>query len=150
MCNYSNQRMELLCPYCETENEVPMKAQIYQCNNCNAYLAPCMLCDMDTCDCANCEYAKQCDEKNASQAKIHEAVEYIVKELDDMSKDEVRFAYMQICLRGMSLVSANYSLKTRIEDLLNDFTIENNLNEDWWFAYYDVEDVFYKIYDAIY
>lgn len=150
MCNYSNQRMELLCPYCETENEVPMKAQIYQCNNCNAYLAPCMLCDMDTCDCANCEFAQKCDEKNAKQAKIHEAVEYIVKELDDMSKEEVRFAYTQMCLRSIGLVFANYSLKTRIEDLLNDFTIENNLEEDWWFVHYDVEDVFYKIYDAIY
>lgn len=148
MCN-KYQKMWLLCPYCDHENEVATRAEIHQCSNCGAYLAPCTLCNLDTCDCANCEFAKKCDDKNTSQAKISEAVEYIVNELDDIDKEEVRYTYTQMCLRGIGLTSANYSLKTQIEDMLNDFTIENNLERDWWFAHYDVEDVFYKIYDAI-
>ena len=149
MCNNPNQKVWLMCPYCDQEQEIPMVAQIYECNCCGAYLAPCSLCNLDTCDCANCEFAKQCDEKNASQARIFEAVEYIANELDEVSKEEVRYTYAQMCLRGIGLTSANYSLKTQIEDMLNDFTIENNLERDWWFAHYVVEDVFYKIYDAI-
>lgn len=145
----NNQTMGQLCAYCDHESEVATRAEIHKCSNCGAYLAPCTLCNFDTCDCVNCEFAKKCDEKNASQARIFDAVEYIVNELDDIDKEEVRYTYAQMCLRRIGLISANYSLKTQIEDMLNDFTIENNLDEDWWLAHYDVEDVFYKIYDAI-
>ena len=53
-----------MCPYCDTENEIPMVKKIQSCSNCGAYIAPCSLCDMDNCDCANCELAKKAEEMN--------------------------------------------------------------------------------------
>lgn len=146
MCNNPNQRVWLMCPYCDQEQEIPMVAQLYNCNCCGAYLAPCSLCNLDTCDCASCEFAKQCDELNAEQAKIIDAVAFIAKEVN---KDEVQYTYAQMTLRRIGLISANYALKTQIEDLLDDFSTDNDLDESWWIEKYDVEDIFYKVYDFI-
>lgn len=46
------------CPHCENEVELDEKFERQHCPVCGAMIAPCNMCDHDTCDCANCELDK--------------------------------------------------------------------------------------------
>lgn len=147
MCNNSNQRVWLMCPYCDQEQEIPMVAQIHECNCCGAYLAPCSLCNLDTCDCASCEFAKQCEQLNEKREHLlFDAISYVAKNVDKVG---VIFTFHNMLLLREPLFRVNANLCDKIYDLMEEYGQDHELAEGWWLNYYDEEIVFEKVYDFI-
>ena len=102
---------------------------------------------MDTCDCASCEFAKQCDEKNEKRENLlFDAISYVANNVD---KDEVNFTFHNMSLLREPFYRVNPSLCDEIYDLMEEYGQDHELAEGWWLNYYDEEIVFEKVYDFI-
>ena len=44
-----------LCPYCNTEVNIPAEMHYHKCPNCLEYILPCSLCDWDNINCNDCK-----------------------------------------------------------------------------------------------
>lgn len=140
-----NQKVWLLCHHCDFENEVTMEAKIHQCACCGAYLAPCSLCNLDTCDCANCELSKKAEELNKKQdTEMEKAIAFVANEVD---KDEIEATYALMTLRRVPMFSVNPQLSDQISDLMEEYGQDNDLPEGWWLYEYDEEDIFLRVLD---
>lgn len=139
-----NQKVWLLCHHCDFENEVTMEAKIHQCACCGAYLAPCSLCNLDTCDCANCELAKKAEEMNKQVSDIDKAIAFVANEVD---KDVIEATYALMTLRRVPMFSVNNQLSDKIYDLMEEYGQDNDLPEGWWLYEYDEEDIFLRVLD---
>lgn len=137
----------LMCPYCDTEPEIPMVSKLYECNHCGAHLAPCSLCNLDTCDCANCELAKESEQlNNVREKSLNDAISYVANNVD---KDEVNFTFHNMSLLREPLFRVNSTLCDEIYDLMEEYGQDHELEEGWWLTYYDEEVVFEKVFDFI-
>jgi hypothetical protein len=94
---------------------------------------------MDTCDCASCEFAKQCDEKNEKRENLlFDAISYVAKNVD---KVEVNFTFHNMLLLREPLFRVNPNLGDKIYDLMEEYGQENDLSEGWWLSECDEEDI---------
>lgn len=132
-----NQRVWLLCHHCDFENEVTMEAKIHQCT----------LCNLDTCDCANCELAKKSERLDKKrECLLFDAISYVANNVD---KVEVNCTFHNMLLLREPLFCVNPSLCDEIYDLMEEYGQDHELAEGWWLNYYDEEIVFGKVYDFI-
>lgn len=81
---------------------------------------------------------------------FQECVEYVFNNFNTLSfdYDDVTYTYTKMCVHRTSLQTQNYDLYIHIFDLIQDFGLDNELNEDWYIEEdIDVEDVFDKLLD---
>ena len=68
-------------------------------------------------------------------------IEFIINNIDT---NEIELTYSQMCIERCNLHSANYRLYTKIDDLVEEFCIDNEIEND-----FDTEDVFDELFDNV-
>lgn len=78
------------------------------------------------------------------QEHYNAAIDYVAENID---KDEYNIALKRIDQWRCPLNMANELLYWRISDLMGDYTLDNDLADDWWWGAMgiDIEDIFWKI-----
>lgn len=60
-----------LCHYCEREVELLAEFKVQECPNCGKYIAPCRMCDLNTCECDKCDLLDECDKLNRRKEMVY-------------------------------------------------------------------------------
>ena len=68
-------------------------------------------------------------------------IEFII---NNINTDEIELTYSQMCVERCSLYIANHRLFTKIDDLVEEFCIDNEIEND-----FDTEDVFDELFDNV-
>lgn len=76
------------------------------------------------------------------QEHYNAAIDYVAQNIDRM---EYEAAMTRIGKWRCPLIFASGTINNQISDLMEDYTLDNDLHEDWWFDFGDIEDIFWKI-----
>ena len=69
-------------------------------------------------------------------------IDYVAENIDRM---EYEIALKRIDEWRCPLKQANQTLYNKIERLIDDYTLDNDLPQDWFHEFGDIEDIFWKI-----
>lgn len=70
------------------------------------------------------------------------AIDYVAENID---KDEYFITLKRIDQWRCPVNLANELTANEIVDLMEDYTFDNDLPEDWWLGFGDTEDIFWKL-----
>lgn len=59
---------------------------------------------------------------------VKKLIEFVLSEIDI---EDVKYTYSRMCINRCNLFHENYSLYNKLDDLVHDFIIDNDLYDDW-------------------
>ena len=77
---------------------------------------------------------------------LKKAIEYVKEHIHKRVKDyEFERAYDIMDECRCPLDHASDTIVDAIRDLMDDYTLDEDLPEDWWYEYTDIEDIFWEL-----
>ena len=84
------------------------------------------------------------DEKMASTELVEQAIQY-VRENKTWSEAEERVALDRINNLRCDINQASDRIACEIADLMAEWSADNNMHENWWWQYVNVDDIFFQL-----